>query len=378
MSQHQPSLRGVAGASASSVSTVSSASEAREGEMDKNRVWLGEDMHSWFASMLNGYARMHVTFALHEVGVFEVLRRAGGAGMTLAEIASECKLHPRLLKGVLSYLALADEILEKDGERFTLRSPSEWLFEDLTHGASLVYVGAYSCLFSTLLPALRGELLYGRDFVRADDMVARGSYIATRANYPWIVEELSSLGVEVVADLGCGAAQILIDLCHQCPKLRAVGIDISPAAVAEARKTVAGAGLGDRIRILEDDITRPDEYASEIGDVEAFNAAFVLHEFLRDGEEAVTEILRKMKRLFPGRYLVLTEFDAPSDEEYRALDHPQRIFMLFYQHVVHPLSWQGLPIATKTWHGIFDRAGLQLIKVKTDHPYRLHVHLARF
>ena len=346
--------------------------------MNSDRTWLGEDLSSWTASMLSGLTRSHLLFALAEAGVFAAIDEAGDDGRTSDELAAECALDRRLLEGALTFLALADQVLVKKGDRFFSGERAEWLGEDQTRGVSLLYVGGYSCLLSNLLPALRKEERYGVDFERPGDMVARGSYIATRANYPWILSELSALGVEVVADLGCGAAHILIDFCGRRAELQGVGIDISPEALTEARRAVEDAGLTDRIRLIEGDITRPRDYAAQLGDVQAFNANFVLHEFLRDGEQAVVEILRQMKELFPGRYLVVAEFDAPSDEEYLELPIPDRIFMLFYQHIIHPMSWQGLPIPTASWRRLYQRAGIELLKVKDDHPRRLHVHLARF
>jgi hypothetical protein len=346
--------------------------------MDEARIWLGKDLSSWTASMLSGVTRAYLVFALEEAGVFEALRRADGEGRTVDELAAECGLNRRLLDGALTFLALADEVLAKNDGRFTLGEQAEWLAEDMTRGISLLYVGGYSCLLSNLLPALREEKRYGEDFVRPGDMIARGSYVATRANYSWIVSELASLGVEVVADLGCGAAHILIDVCRRRPGLRGVGIDISPEALVEARHSVEEAGLADRIRLIQGDVTRPGDYAADLDDVQAFNANFVLHEFLRDGEDSVVELLRRMKYLFPGRYLVVSEFDAPSDEQYEAYPIPDRIFMLFYQHIIHPMSWQGLPISTARWRDIYDRAGVEIIKIKQDHPRRLHVHLGRF
>lgn len=341
------------------------------------RAWLGGDLKSWSQSIRNGYARAFILFALHETGVFEALR--GGAAKTVAELAAECRVNAHLLDGVLNFFAHADEVLVKQGDRFVLSAQGrEWLFTDSVLTMSFGAVGAYSCLLYELVPTLREEKRYGVDFIRRGDLVAKGSYYTGRQNYPWVVSELSRLGVKTVADLGCGSADVLIAFCSLDGELRGVGIDIAPGALEEARRRVEAAGLADRIRLQQGDLTRPESFEAEVEDVQAFNGIMVFHEFLRDGEDAVVEIFQRMKRRFPGRYLLVGEFDRVSDEEFRAMPYPDRIHPLFYQYVIHPLTWQGLPISKASWLRLFERAGLDVVTVKDDFPFRLVEFVLRF
>lgn len=341
------------------------------------RAWLGNDLKSWSQSIRNGYARAFIIFALHETGIFEALRRDGGK--TSAELAAKCGVDAHLLDGVLNFLAHADEVLIKEGERFSLTELGKTrLFTDAVLTMSFGAVGAYSCLLYELVPTLRGEKRYGHDFERRGDLVAKGSYYTGRTNYPWVVAELSRLGARVVADLGCGSADILISFCHLDPELRGVGIDIAPGALEEASRRVEAAGLEERIRLVQGDITHPQTYESAVDDVQAFNGIMVFHEFLRDGEEAVVEIFRHMKERFPGRYLLVGEFDRVSDAEFQAMPFPDRIHPLFYQYIIHPLTWQGLPIPKASWLRLFQRAGLELISLKDDFPFRLVEYVLRF
>lgn len=52
-----------------------------------------------------------------------------------------------------------------------------------------------------------------------------------------------------VVDLGCGPADILLRVARRWPGVRCTGIDGSDAMLAEARRAVAAAGLGERIRL---------------------------------------------------------------------------------------------------------------------------------
>lgn len=331
--------------------------------------WLGTDLKSWAQNIRNGYIRAFLIFALHETGVFEALRRRGNR--TSAELAAECHLDPHLLEGALNFLAHADRVLAKREGRFSLGERGEWLFADPVLAMSYGAVGGYSALLYNMVDTLRGRKRYGVDFVRPGDLIAKGSYYTGKGNYPWVVSELSRLGARVVADLGCGSGEVVISFCRLDPSLRGVGIDIDSAALSEAERRARDAGVGDRIRWMIGDVQRPETWANEAADVQAFNAIMVIHEFLRDGEEAVVEMFRRMKEQFPGRYLLMGEFDRLSDEELEQMPYPDRIHPLFYQEIIHPHTWQGLPITKAAWLRILERAGLEILAVKDDFPFRL-------
>jgi len=339
--------------------------------------WLGTDVKTWSQSIRNGYVRAYLIFALHETGVFARLRDHGP--QTTDELATAQGLDAHLLDGVLNFLVHADEVLDKQDDRFGLTARGrEWLFHDSVLAMSFGAVGAYSSILYNLVSTLRNEMRYGVDFVRPGDLIAKGSFHTGKGNYPWVVGELARLGVKVVADLGCGSADILINFCKLDPGLRGVGIDIAPGAIAEAARKVEVAGLSGRIRLQQGDLTKPSSFSDAIQDVGAFNAIMVLHEFLRDGDDAVVNMLKAMKSSFPGRFLLVGEFDRISDAEYQSLPYPDRIHPLFYQYIIHPLTWQGLPITKDHWLRLFERAGLQVITVKDDFPFRLVEFVLQF
>lgn len=340
-------------------------------------MWLGVDVKSWSQSIRNGYTRAFIIFALHETGVFESLRM--GKPKSVCEIASECHIDAHLLDGVLNFLYHSDKILLKENGKFSLtKFGNEWLFTDMVLTMAYGAIGAYACLLYELVPSLRGEKRYGKDFVRRGDLIAKASYLTGKSNYPWIVEELKKLDVNVIADLGCGSADILIDFCKQDPHLKGVGVDISPEALKEAQRRIDLAGLSDRIVLVEGDITKPETYSSKLKDVEALNGIMVFHEFLRDGEEAVISLLMEMKRNFSGKYIFIGEFNRISDEELQSMPFADRIHPLFYQYIIHPLTWQGLPLEKECWLKLFAKAGLEVIKVKDDFPFRLVEYVLHF
>jgi tRNA G10 N-methylase Trm11 len=62
---------------------------------------------------------------------------------------------------------------------------------------------------------------------------------------------------DVVYDLGCGDGRIVIAAAHQLGA-RAVGVDIDPARVAEAKENVRKAGVEGKVEIREGDLFEAD------------------------------------------------------------------------------------------------------------------------
>jgi len=124
----------------------------------------------------------------------------------------------------------------------------------------------------------------------------------------------------------------------------------------------------------------PKTYSHKIsskGDKVAFNAIMALHEFLRDGEEAVINVLKKMKKEFPGSYFILGEFNKCSDEEFKKIPIYERMHMLFYQEIIHGLTNQGLA-SLNSWKEMFKKADVELMEYKSDFPFRLVEYVLKF
>jgi SAM-dependent methyltransferase len=63
-----------------------------------------------------------------------------------------------------------------------------------------------------------------------------------------------------VADIGCGAGWSCIGLAASYPLLHVDGFDLDPASVEAARRNIAEAGLGDRVRVHQADISTATGY----------------------------------------------------------------------------------------------------------------------
>ena len=338
--------------------------------------FLGKNSKFWSQSIRNGYIRSHLIFAMHETGVFEILKK--NKDLTTEEIAVKTNLNHFLLNGVLNFLYHSDKILSKKDNKFNLtKFGLENLFTDPVLAMSYGAVGAYSCILTELVPSLRNQKKYGKDYIRPGDLIAKGSYYTGRKNYPWIVENMKKLNVKKVGDLGCGSADVLISLCEEDKNLSGIGVDISQEALDEAKLRVEKKKLEKRISLVRGDLYKPETYSSKLQEVDAFNAVMVMHEFLRDGKERVTKMFKDMKKEFKGKYFFLGEFDCVDDDEYQKMPYPDRIHFLFYQHVIHPLTWQGLGFK-EDWLEIFKNAGIEVVKMEDKLNFRLVQFILKF
>ena len=348
-------------------------------EKEKNQKssnFLGNDLKSWSQSIRNGYIRSYVIFALHETGVFNLMKKQ--KELSVEEISSKCNLNPKLLDGVMNFLYHSDQIISKQNNKFSLTEKgNDWLFTDPVLAMSYGAVGAYSCILTELVPSLRNEKKYGVDFIRKGDLIAKGSYHTGKGNYPWVLDKMKEMGIKKVADLGCGSADVIINLCKSDNNLKGVGIDISKEALEEAEKRIQANGLTERIKLSEGDLYKPETFSNSVKDVDAFNAIMVMHEFLRDGKESVIKMFKSMKKEFEGKYFFLGEFDCVEDEEYQRMNYPDRIHYLFYQHMIHPLTNQGLA-RKEDWLDIFQQAGINVLETNDKLSFRLVQFILKF
>lgn len=87
-------------------------------------------------------------------------------------------------------------------------------------------------------------------------------YDATRKFYllgrDRLLDELKPAGGATVLEVGCGTGRNLILAAQRYPNVRFVGFDISHAMLETAEKSIARAGLADRITIRQGDATAID------------------------------------------------------------------------------------------------------------------------
>ncbi|WP_235865886.1 class I SAM-dependent methyltransferase [Pseudovibrio exalbescens] len=76
-----------------------------------------------------------------------------------------------------------------------------------------------------------------------------------------LLKEISLTSGETLLEMGCGTGRNLIKAARLYPETKLYGIDLSEEMLATARKSIARAGLQDRITLAKADATRVDAQA---------------------------------------------------------------------------------------------------------------------
>jgi SAM-dependent methyltransferase len=168
--------------------------------------------------------------------VFKELQ--GRGAMSADEVAQACDVRPVLAAHMLMTLAASDYVdFDAATKRYSLSPEQVSLFAN--EEAPLFLAGAF-------------QLAVG--LARQDEHeIAEGIDRSSRAKFPpLLVRRLGQrfeLG-QFIAEIGCGSGGTLIEIARRYPKVRAIGIDRSDAAIARARVAATHAGVDERVQFV--------------------------------------------------------------------------------------------------------------------------------
>lgn len=104
-------------------------------------------------------------------------------------------------------------------------------------------------------------------------------------------------GFEVI-DLGCGPAQIAIELCRRDASYRVMGIDAEIEMLELAKMEIDMAGMLDQITLAHADATSMDEFEDEMADLVMSNSLIHHLDDPIDGLKSCVRLVRPGGRLF--------------------------------------------------------------------------------
>ena len=149
-------------------------------------------------------------------------------------------------------------------------------------------------------------IMYRREFLR----LLRAQYEESRGDVPWVpspddvIDTMLRLArvtrSDVVYDLGCGDGRIVIAAARNYGA-RGVGIDIEPVRIQEANQAAKEAGVGDRVRFIEQDM-----FQAQIAEA----TVVTLYLFTKVNERLKPKLLRELK---PGTRVVAYQFNGMGD-----------------------------------------------------------------
>jgi SAM-dependent methyltransferase len=265
------------------------------------------------ATSLAGFHETWLVYVGLELGLLAALREAGPDGLTTAELAARVGCDPGMIE-VWALAAHAYELARHDGERLRIDDDAGAVLLD-QHlpeylGGQFVHAAIASLDYDKLLDVIRtGRAVTDRpDRYRASVERLTVQDIAVffqeaLARLPDLTADLVR-GIRVV-DVHCGGGRWLIAMSRRFPECALVGVESEPDSVQRARANVTGAGLADRIEIVEDRIPAIDR---STGTFDLAYFQYVLHY----GDASVEALRAGWSALRPGGRLVSLEWCAPS------------------------------------------------------------------
>lgn len=302
-------------------------------------------------SLFTAYATASAVSAAVEIGLLDAVHSQGT--LDVRTYADDRELH-RLTVDAVAKLLVEHRILETlDAESRLVRPGSAFADVWSNKGYLLWLVRGYGEMLSRA-----GELTTESDrskvtALRDGAAIAKaGKDYGTQFVDPFVETILAELGYSVLADLGCGSANRIIELARSNRNARFVGVELDGGAVDVARRAVSAAGLDDRIRIVRDDARRL-RARPELDAIDVVTSFFLGHEFWprEDCLETLGQIRRRLPR---ARHFLLSDTYRSTTERERGLP----IFTAGFE-LTHALMGQELPTADD-WIELFEQSAWRL------------------
>jgi SAM-dependent methyltransferase len=316
---------------------------------------------------LQGYYATEVLLQLLQCGVLARLGQAASA----AELAESLGLHADLLAALLDFLSRTTDIVKRDKRaryRTDVRKIPEIVFQIEK------FAGAYG-------PAVRrlGDTLASGGHAVIDERALSRAFANVGADR--VMREIAKqTGLKCLLDLGCGSAQLLIELAIEDPEFRGIGFDTSHEMCRMARKRSRLAQVDSRIRIYRGDGRTFGSLLSErtLRSIDAVHGRSFLNSLFRNGTGEAVAVLRELGKHLPGRTAWFIDYYG----ELGRSQHPlEECRLALLQDVAQIASGQGVPPTdAKDWMRIYDDAECMFSDaVQIQNPgIRTFIHQVQF
>lgn len=299
---------------------------------------------------IDGYYLCSVLKGLQSSGIFEHL----STPITACELAAVCGVSESILSGLLEFLCeFSDIVRRKSRGRFVL-SPEYRAYRCLGFGIDKQVLAADAEL-KGVDRVLSGQTLT-RNEQRGDLLASAFETIEGETAIP-ASGLLSQMEAKYVVDLGCGVGKLLRDMALNDGEFLGVGVDNSVRMVQTSRRRNMEVGISRRVRVLKCDVRR---LATRLGpserkNVDVVHGKDIFNEFSNaDGQELI-ELLRQLRKLFPGRSLLLSDYYGKLGQT-EGIDGRFSITLL--HDVFQLLSGQGVPPPNlEAWCEIYAKSG---------------------
>jgi hypothetical protein len=314
-----------------------------------------------------GLALAYAAAALHFLGILEGMSEP----VSLEDLATRYRVDREILRAALDYLACRTNLLR----RVTPGYATGASYDAEAKFVLSLYARAYAPTASRLADILKRPHSARKTVDDAAMADAFGGASAAGSSLGALPAILRQLKLGSILELGCGTAGLLADLASSDSEFLGWGIDRNLHMCRKAKQEIKQKGLADRVKIIPGDGEYPDRallkrVAAKIQTILASNFA---NEMCQPGYKRLMAWLKRIKRYFPDRVLVICDYYGRLSTDHANAD--QRTLLHDFCQVI---SGQGIPPADlETWQSIYNTSGCRLAHVINDERTTRFVHILR-
>lgn len=317
------------------------------------------------ADLVEGLYLGHALAALRTHGLTERLRTPAHP----AELAADCRVDRHVLVGMLHYLAARTTLV-------SATSPGRFVLSDGYDAQAAFLIDLYGRAFAPLAASIGTLLRRPGEGPRLVDRGAQSDAFTDDEGTGALTDLLGKLAFTSMLDLGCGTGSVLRSLASRDLGFSGIGIDANPAMCRAGRRLGREAGLGRRVRLVVGDARFPARVVEPRArrGIEALLARDFVNELCRDDGRRAIAWLRRLRRVFPGRALVVADYygrlGTPGE--------PTADRHVLLHDFVQLLSGQGIPPSDADgWERLYAAAGCRLAAVIEDSRSPRFVHVVK-
>lgn len=274
-----------------------------------------DDRFDDLVASLGGFYRTWYVFVGLELGLFDALRDAAGAGLSARELAAKCGVEPSLAAR-WAWGADAHGLVETAQGRILIPADVAAILLDADRPEFLGGQFQFAAVGSLDYDALPRVFRTGRSNGSRPDRYRIAIERLTVQDVAVFFTEVLGAFPQLVADLRpgaraidihCGGGRWLIAMAQRFEGLELVGIEFEPDSVERARANVADAGLADRITVEQGSMISVGH--DQRADLVYFQ--YALHQ-LPDPVETLRSAWAAVR---PGGWLMALDWYLPTDPD---------------------------------------------------------------
>ena len=302
------------------------------------------------AHIYNSAVAASAISAAWELGALDELSERGA--LDANEFATSRRLDVPSTLGMFRALAAVD-VVERDHAKVV---PAVNFAEVYRTRAFFHWLARGSAeLFRQMPAVLRTENRVGDFYQRDPTAIAFACReISTFCYDPWFWEAVDGLDFDftVVADLGCGSGERVMQILRHYPGMRGLGIDIARPSLEAAAAEARNAGLADHVTFLEADV-RTMMQRPEFAEIGLLTCFMMGHDFWP--RQRCVNTLRHLRELFPNvrRFLL-----GDATRTVGVSDRDLPVFTLGFE-LAHDMMGIFMPTVAD-WESVFEEGGWRL------------------